>query len=142
MKTEPTSYNVWQIKLLLSHIENHTKRNMEEMKIDGQETPYEPFISHEFTMAIKQMVSYVFDTWEPQIAPYLSTYLRKWSSFVNTRISACDDKLKNMLSSFLVFHDLPRNLLSYESEVSLLLGLDDMNLSAEAVTKVAELLRG
>lgn len=141
MKTEPTSYNIWQIKLLLSHIENHTKRTIEEMKIDGQDTPYEPLISNEFTMAIKQKVSHIFDGWEPLIAPYLSTYLRKWSSFGHTRISSCDDKLKKMLSTFLVYHDLPRNLLSYKSEFSLLLGLDETNLSAEAVDKVGELLR-
>ncbi|XP_026330751.1 anaphase-promoting complex subunit 1 isoform X3 [Hyposmocoma kahamanoa] len=141
MKTEPTSYNIWQIKLLLSHIENHSKRTIEEMKIDGQDTPYEPLISNEFTMAIKQKVSHIFDGWEPLIAPYLSTYLRKWSSFGHTRISSCDDKLKKMLSTFLVYHDLPRNLLSYKSEFSLLLGLDETNLSAEAVDKVGELLR-
>lgn len=141
MKTEPTSYHIWQIKLLQSHIENHNKRTIEEMKIDGQDTPYEPFISNEFTMAIKQEVSHIFDSWEPQIAPYLSTYLRKWSGFVMPRISSGDDKLKKMLSTFLVYHDLPRNLLSYESEVSLLLGLDGTNLSAEAVDKVGQLLR-
>lgn len=141
MKTEPTSYNIWQIKLLLSHIESHNKRTIEEMKIDGQDTPYEPFISSEFTMAIKQKVSHIFDSWEPQIAPHLSTYLRKWSGFVNTRINTCEDKLKKMLSTFLVYHDLPRNLLGYESEASLLLGLDGTNLSAEAADKVGALLR-
>lgn len=105
MKPDPSSHNIWQIKLLLSHIESHNSKAMNEMKIDGQETQNEPLISSEFTLAIKQKVSNVFDSWESRLTPYLRKYLGLPSS---RKISTCDDDVKKILAGFLVYHDMPK----------------------------------
>ncbi|XP_075976673.1 anaphase promoting complex subunit 1 [Anticarsia gemmatalis] len=139
MKPEPSTYNIWQIKLLLSQIENHNKRIMNEMKIDGQDTQNEPLISSEFTLAIKQKVSNIFDTWEAKLVPYLRKYLGLPSS---RKISSCEDEIKKILAGFLVYHDLPKSGLMDvvgEDELSVLLHLD--NLSVEGQSKVWELVR-
>lgn len=105
MKPDPTSYHIWQIKLLLSHIDNHNRRTMNEMKVDDQDPTNEPLISNEFTLAIKQKVSSIFDSWESRLAPFLRKYLGLPSS---RKISGCDDDVKKILSGFLVYHDLPK----------------------------------
>ncbi|CAB3228222.1 unnamed protein product [Arctia plantaginis] len=139
MKPDPSSYNIWQIKLLLSQIDNHNKRVMNEMKIDGQETQNEPLISSEFTLAIKQKVSNIFDSWESRLTPYLRKYLGLPSS---RKISTCDDDVKKILAGFLVYHDLPKGGLKNavgDDELSVLLNLD--SLSVEAQSAVWQLYR-
>nr|XP_049700108.1 anaphase-promoting complex subunit 1 [Helicoverpa armigera] len=124
MKPDPSSYHIWQIKLLLSQIESHNKRTMNEMKIDGQESTNEPLISSEFTLAIKQKVSNIFDSWESRLTPFLRKYLGLPSS---RKISACDDDVKKILSGFLVYHDLPKGALKEalgDEALSVLLQLD------------------
>ena len=108
MKQDPSSYHVWQIKLLLSQIENHNKRTMNEMKVDGQETSNEPLISSEFTLAIKQKVANIFDSSEARLTPFLRKYLGLPSS---RKIGSCDDDVKKILSGFLVYHDIPKGAL-------------------------------
>ncbi|XP_049874978.1 anaphase-promoting complex subunit 1 [Pectinophora gossypiella] len=139
MKTDPTSYHVWQVKLLLSHVEHYNRQTLNEMRVDGQESS-EPLISNEHAIAIKQKVANIFDTWELQIAPYLRKYLGLPSS---RKINACEDNLKKFLSSYVVYHDLPKSAvkLDSDSELMMILGLDGAGLSAEAVGKIGELLR-
>ncbi|KAJ8719345.1 hypothetical protein PYW08_011520 [Mythimna loreyi] len=139
MKPDPSSYHIWQIKLLLSQIENHNKRAMNEMKVDGQEASNEPLISSEFTLAIKQKVSNIFDTWEARLTPFLRKYLGLPSS---RKISTCDDDVKKILSGFLVYRDIPKGALkdaAGDDELSVLLSLE--GVSAEAQRALAELLR-
>ncbi|XP_026741870.1 anaphase-promoting complex subunit 1 [Trichoplusia ni] len=138
MKPDPSSFHVWQIKLLLSQIENHNRRSMNEMKVDGQESQNEPLISSEFTLAIKQKVSNIFDSWEGRLTPFLRKYLGLPSS---RRISTCDDDVKKILSGFLVYHDLPKGALKDvmgEDTLSVLLALE--GLSVNACSKLATLL--
>ncbi|KAM3961524.1 LOW QUALITY PROTEIN: anaphase-promoting complex subunit 1-like [Aphomia sociella] len=141
MKTEPTSYHIWQIKLLLSQIENHNKKTMNEMKVDGQDVQNEPLISTEFTLAIKQKVSNIFDSWEVKITPYLRKYLGLPSS---RKINTCDEETKKILSAFLIYNDLPKGILKTDvsdNDLEVLLGLEKENLSADAVSKIEALLR-
>lgn len=139
MKTEPTSYHMWQIKLLLSQIDSHNKRVSSEMTVDGLDSQNEPLISTEFTLAIKQKISLIFDKWEMKITPFLRKYLGMPS---NRKISSCDDEIKRILTSFLVYHDLPKGVLrnSMGDEISLVL-CDNLALSPEAVSKIEDLLR-
>ncbi|CAH0686482.1 unnamed protein product [Spodoptera exigua] len=139
MKPEPTSYHIWQIKLLLSQIDNHNRRTMNEMKVDDQEATNEPLISNEFTLAIKQKVSNIFDSWESRLAPFLRKYLGLPSS---RKISGCDDDVKKILSGFLVYHDLPKGAMKDavgDDELSVLLQLE--GVSMEGMSKVCDLLR-
>ncbi|XP_013191577.1 anaphase-promoting complex subunit 1 [Amyelois transitella] len=141
MKTNPTSYQIWQIKLLLSQIENQNKRAMNEMKVDGQDLTNEPLISTEFSFAIKQKVSHIFDSWEVKIVPYLRKYLGLSS---NRKISSCEEDMKRILSAFLVCYDLPKGVLRNfvgENDLEVILGLEELNLTAEAVSKIEALLR-
>lgn len=141
MKNDPSTYHMWQIKLLLSQIENHNKRAMDEMKVDGQDVQNEPLISTEFTLAIKQRMGNTFDGWEIKIIPYLRKYLGLPSS---RKISTCEDDMKKILSSYLVYHDLPRNVLrnvSSENELGVLMDLDSMHLTVDALSKIELLLR-
>ncbi|KAL4715619.1 hypothetical protein ACJJTC_006198 [Scirpophaga incertulas] len=141
MKTNPSTYHMWQIKLLLSQIEAHNRRNINEMKIDGQDVQNEPLISTEFTLAIKQKVSNVFDGWEIKIIPYLRKYLGLPSS---RKICSCDEDMKKILSSYLVFHDLPKGVLRnvvVDNELSVLLDLERSHLSVDALSKIETLLR-
>jgi hypothetical protein len=114
---------------------------MDEMKIDGQDIQNEPLISTEFTLAIKQRVSNIFDGWEIKIIPYLRKYLGLPSS---RKISACDEEMKKVLSSYLAFYDLPKGVLKNvmsDNELGVLLDLEQLNLSVEAISKVQTLLR-
>ncbi|XP_028156342.1 anaphase-promoting complex subunit 1 isoform X2 [Ostrinia furnacalis] len=141
MKTEPSTYHMWQIKLLLSQIDNYNKRTMDEMKIDGQDVQNEPLISTEFTLAIKQRVGNVFDGWEIKIIPYLRKYLGLPSS---RKISSCEEDMKKILSSYLVYHDLPRGVLRNvmsDNELGVIMDLENMSLSIEALSKIELLLR-
>lgn len=141
MKTDPSTYHMWQIKLLLLQIYNHNKRVMDEMKIDGQDVQNEPLISTEFTLAIKQRVGNVFDGWEIKIIPYLRKYLGLPSS---RRISSCDEDMKKILSSYLVYHDLPRGVLKNvmsDNELGVMMELENMSLSVDALSKIELLLR-
>ncbi|XP_061376792.1 anaphase-promoting complex subunit 1 isoform X2 [Danaus plexippus] len=131
MKTEPSAYNMWQIKILLSQIENHNKRTTSQMTVDDLEHN-EPLISTEFTMAIKQKVLSILDKWEPKITPYLRKYLglpssRKWT---------CDDDTKRALTSYLVYYSLPRNVLRDVTDTTLC----DTTLSSEGVSAVRSLI--
>ncbi|XP_052748922.1 anaphase-promoting complex subunit 1 [Galleria mellonella] len=141
MKTDPSSYHMWQIKLLLSQVENHNRRTMNEMKVDGQDVLNEPLISTEFTLAIKQKVASILDSWEDKITPYLRKYLGLPSS---RKINACDEETKKILSAFLVYNDLPKGVLNSfvsDNELEVLLGLEQHNLSADAINKIEALLR-
>ncbi|XP_059045476.1 anaphase-promoting complex subunit 1 [Achroia grisella] len=141
MKTDPSSYHIWQIKLLLSQVENHNRKSMNEMKVDGQDVINEPLISTEFTLAIKQKVSNIFDSWEEKITPYLRKYLGLPSS---RRINAFPEEMKKILSAFVIYNDLPKGVLNSfvsDNDLEVLLGLEKHNLSAEAVSKIEALLR-
>lgn len=137
MKSDASTYNIWQIKLLLSQIDNHNKKVINEMKIDGQDIQSEPLISNEFTLAIKQRVSNIFDTWEARLTPYLRRYLGLPSS---RKIGSCDDEVKKMLAGFLVYHDLPKGGLREvmgEEELSVLLNAS--KLTAEGAERLCAL---
>ncbi|XP_041981224.1 anaphase-promoting complex subunit 1 [Aricia agestis] len=137
MKTEPTSYHMWQIKLLLSQIDAHHKRSNTDMTVDGTETN-EPLVSTQFVVAIKQKVANIFDKWEGKITPYLRKYLGLPSS---RNINSCEEDIKRMLSTYVVYHDLPRSVLrNVDDELSLVL-CSELNLSAEAVSKIEALVR-
>lgn len=133
MKTEPTSYHMWQIKLLLSQIDKHNQQALNEMTVDGQEQT-EPVISNEYMLAIKQKVCHVFDSWEVILSPLLRKYLGLSSS---RKLNDCDDSLKMFLSAYIVYHDLHRNVLggcADEDELSVMFG--NKALSSEALGKV------
>lgn len=139
MKTEPSTYHIWQIKLLLSQIENHNKKAQNEMRIDDEEY-HEPLISSEFTLAIGQKVGSIFDSFEPKITPLLRKYLGLPSS---RKISHTEDVLKKVLSAFLVYHDIPKGVLSgvnSDNTLAVLLQLDSCNVSVSAVSKIQSLL--
>ncbi|XP_050344648.1 anaphase-promoting complex subunit 1 [Nymphalis io] len=105
MKTEPTSYHVWQIRLLLSLIDSHNERTTNEMTIDGIDAQNDPLISIEFTSAVRQRVAAIFDRWEARIAPFLRKYLGLASG---RSAAACDAATRRVLSAFAVRHGLPR----------------------------------
>lgn len=137
MKTEPTSNNIWQIKLLQSQIEHHNRTTHDQMTIDGQEAN-EPLISSEYTLAIKQKVCHTLDSWELKLTPYLRKYLGLPSS---RKLNHCDDNSKRCLSAFIVYHDLQRNVMNNslnDSELGVLL---NKALSAEALSKIETLVR-
>ncbi|CAH0400129.1 unnamed protein product [Chilo suppressalis] len=141
MKTDPSTYHMWQIKMLLSQIESHNRRILDEMKVDGQDVQNEPLISTEFTLAIKQRVCNIFDGWEIKIIPYLRKYLGLPSS---RKISSSDEDMRKILSSYLVFHDLPKGVLrsvSSDNELGVILDLERYNLSVDALSKIETLLR-
>ncbi|CAH2241616.1 jg3948 [Pararge aegeria aegeria] len=143
MKTEPTSYYTWQIKLLLSQIDNHNKRASSEMPVDGADSPCEPLISNEFTLAIKQKIALIYDKWEIKITPYLRRYLRmpgcREGLFegIGKVNSSTEWENRRMFSSFVVFHSLSRDV--WSDEMSMVLG--DSRLNADAVSKISALLR-
>ncbi|KAJ0176308.1 hypothetical protein K1T71_008482, partial [Dendrolimus kikuchii] len=138
MKNDPCTYNIWQIKLLLSQIENHNRRAQSEMKVDGQETN-EPLISGEFTLAIKQKISNIFDGWNLKLAPYLRKYLGLPS---NKKLNTCDEDLKKMLTAYLIFHDFPKGSLKdiTSDETCALLALE-RGLGVEGTGRVGEMVR-
>lgn len=137
MKTEPTSNNIWQIKLLLSQMEHHNRTALGQMTVDGQEPP-EPLISSEYTIAIKQKVCQTLDSWELKLTPFLRKYLGLPSS---RRLSNCEDASKRYLGAFIVYHDLPRNVLSDSVNDNELAVLLNKSLSAEALSQIETLVR-
>lgn len=140
MKTNPSTYHIWQVKLLLSQIEAHNRRSLNDMKVDGQDQN-EPLMSSEFTLSIKQKVASIFDSWEQKITPYLRKYLGLPST---RKISHTDEDIRKILSCFLIYHDLPRNVLKNvdgESELECILALESLALSVEAMHKIQTLVR-
>ncbi|XP_062529539.1 uncharacterized protein LOC101739449 [Bombyx mori] len=105
MKTDPSAYHTWQMKLLLSQVEQLDKRSTAEMKVDGLEAHSEPLVSAEFTLAIKQKVALAFDAFELRLTPYLRKYVGLPSS---RDFNNCEPLLKKALSAFLVYHDIKR----------------------------------
>ncbi|KAI8431904.1 hypothetical protein MSG28_004457 [Choristoneura fumiferana] len=103
--------------------------------------PNEPLMSSEFTLSIKQKVANIFDSWEQKITPYL----RKYLGLPGTRkISNTDEDVKKILSCFLIYHDLPRNVLKNvdgDCELGCILALESLALSAEALHKIQTLVR-
>ncbi|XP_045484614.1 anaphase-promoting complex subunit 1 [Pieris rapae] len=139
MRTEPSSYHMWQIKLLLAQVESLSRRSSDEMDVDDNEN--EPLISTEFTLAVKQKIALVFDKWELKILPFLRKYLGMPSS---RSINGCHDDIKRILASFLVYHELRRNLLGESGFDTSELGLvmcEKASLSGVAACKVLELVR-
>ncbi|CAK1542886.1 unnamed protein product [Leptosia nina] len=106
MRTSPSSYHMWQMKLLLSQTEALSRRGCSEMKVDDVDS--EPLVSHEFTLAVKQRIALLFDKWELKILPFLRKYLGMPSS---RTINSCQEDVKRILASFLMYHELRRNLL-------------------------------
>ncbi|XP_052742011.1 anaphase-promoting complex subunit 1-like [Bicyclus anynana] len=141
MKTEPTSYYTWQIKLLLSQIESHNKRASTEMTIDGADQPSEPLISTEFTLAIKQKIAQIYDKWEIKITPYLRRYLRvpgcREGLFESVKAGTQEWDTRRMFSSFVVYHSLVRD--DWSDELSM--ALTESRITADAVSKISALLR-
>ncbi|XP_061717841.1 anaphase-promoting complex subunit 1 [Cydia pomonella] len=138
MKTDPSTYHIWQVKLLLSQIEAHNKRALSDMRVDGQDQN-EPLMSSEFTLAIKQKVAHIFDGWEHKITPYLKKYLGLPST---RKISSTDDDIKKILCAFLIFHDLPRNVLKgVDCDLEGIMAMEGLSLSVEAVYKIESMLR-
>ncbi|VVD00273.1 unnamed protein product [Leptidea sinapis] len=140
MKTEPTSYHMWQVKLLVAQAELVNARAALTMAVDD-DTPADTLVSTEFTLAVKQKITLVFDKWETRILPYLRKYLGLPSS---RKIHTSDDETKRILASYLVYHDLPRDVLREDTDemgVVLCEGRGVGASSGAAVGKVIELLR-
>ncbi|CAG5043393.1 unnamed protein product [Parnassius apollo] len=100
MKREPTVYHVWQVKLVLSQVERQARAAAAEMAVDGLEPAAEPLISPEFTLAIKQRVCAIFDSWEPRLASQLRRYLGLSGG---RRVGA---EWRAALAAYVLYHEL------------------------------------
>ncbi|XP_068629420.1 anaphase-promoting complex subunit 1 [Battus philenor] len=99
MKNEPTSYHIWQVKLLLSQVEHQNRLTSAEMKVDGEESNSEPLMSTEFTLAIKQKVASVLDAWEARVAPQLRKY-------VGAGTGRRGDDVRRQLAAYVLYHEV------------------------------------
>ncbi|CAG4961366.1 unnamed protein product [Colias eurytheme] len=135
MRTDPTSYHMWQIKLLLSHMDSHWRRSRDAMSVDGAEQN-EPLISNEFTVAIKQKVAQALDVWEPKLIPLLRRYL----STTTRGGKQGDAATRKALAAYLSYYELPRLPLLLSSIPELVLATP-VPLSVRALGAIMSLAR-
>ncbi|XP_076632222.1 anaphase promoting complex subunit 1 [Colletes latitarsis] len=92
IEKEPNSFSVWQIKLVSSQI---LKKSYTENK--------NPLLSAESVLAIKQKISYIMDSWEHDLKPYIKSYL------TTGEIQGDLTSLKRMCSYF-IFYEIPHKM--------------------------------
>ncbi|CAK1583078.1 unnamed protein product [Parnassius mnemosyne] len=100
MKSEPTSYQVWQVKLVVSQVARQARGAAAEMCVDGQDAAAEPLISAEFALAVQQRVCAVLDSWEPRLAAQLRRYLGLSGG---RRVGA---EWRAALAAYVLYHEL------------------------------------
>lgn len=69
--------------------------------------------------------------------------MKKYLGLPSTRkISSTDDDIKKILCAFLIFHDLPRNVLKgVDCDLEGIMAMEGLSLSVEAVYKIESMLR-
>nr|XP_034193924.1 anaphase-promoting complex subunit 1 isoform X2 [Osmia lignaria] len=89
---EPNSFSIWQIKLVSSHM---LKKHYTDNK--------NPLLSTESVLAIQQKISFIMDSWEHELTPYIKSYL------TTGNIRGDTISLRKMCSYF-VFYDIPHKI--------------------------------
>ncbi|XP_076165385.1 anaphase promoting complex subunit 1 isoform X2 [Ptiloglossa arizonensis] len=92
IEKEPNSFSVWQIKLVSSQI---LKKTCTENK--------NPLLSVESVLAIKQKISYIMDSWEHDLWPYIKSYL-------TTGVIQGDLTLLQRMCSYFIFYEIPHKM--------------------------------
>lgn len=130
------------MKLLQSQIDNYNRKALTEMNVDENEsTNTEPLICNEFAISIQQKLNEVLDKWEPKMAPLLKKYLGLPGT---KKINTCENNLKKILSAFVVYYDLPKNVFNgakCDNCLSVLMKLESFNLDVSAVHLIERLIR-
>ncbi|KPI90988.1 Anaphase-promoting complex subunit 1 [Papilio xuthus] len=102
MRTEPTSYDVWQMRLLVSLAEQQSAAAAAEMPVDGDEAPAEPLVSAELALALKQRVAALLDDWQPRLAPALRRYAGAGGASAAGRRSG--EEARHALAAYVLYH--------------------------------------
>ncbi|CAH2041751.1 unnamed protein product, partial [Iphiclides podalirius] len=101
MKTEPSSYQVWQVKLLLAQVESQARLASAEMKVDGEESGSDGLISIEFAMALKQRVAAALDEWGGRVGPLLRRY-----AGLAAPAAPPAPHLRRLLAAYVLYHEV------------------------------------
>lgn len=139
MRMNPTSYNMWQMKLLMSQIDNHNQRyTTTRTEGEAQKIDVEPLLSLEFAISIKQRVSNETDSWELSLVPHL----RKYIGLEDDSELETNELIIKRLSAFVTYYDIPKDIVQSEEGVNnlnllqCLLQLDKYNLDVNTVSKI------
>ncbi|XP_012141180.1 anaphase promoting complex subunit 1 isoform X2 [Megachile rotundata] len=99
---EPNSFSIWQIKLVSSYM-------LEKPCTENRN----PLLSAESVLAIQQKISFIMDSWEHELTPYINSYL-------TTGSIQGDITLLRKMCSYFVFYDIPHKM-DYQTVLTLLL---------------------
>lgn len=135
MRSDPTSFHVWQMKLLQAQVD---KQNMRAQSANAEnEYPDEPLISNEFTQSIMQRLNDVFDSYDVA-ASSLKKYLGLPSA---KKLGAAESLHKKILSALVVYYDLPKDVFADGFDVlETILKSEQLNLNMNAFSRIMKLV--